>query len=219
MRVESLNKIRKAILEYDAVRNKKYHVVGDAFRVLIGAVLSQRTRDENTDKAAKNLFSFVSEPGDIVGMRAMRLRELIKPSGFYRRKAESLKKICRILIRDYDGAVPKARESLVKLPGVGFKTADIVLLYGFGIKTIPVDVHVEIVSKRIGLVRKNAKYEEIRTTLERLFKNDRSKINSGMVEFGQRVCLTARPKCYACPLVGVCRYENKNMKAPKNYTP
>lgn len=216
MITKGLDKIRKTVLEYDSIRSKKYHTGGNAFRVLIGAILSQRTRDENTDKAAKGLFSVVSKPEEIVKMKTARLQKLIKPSGFYRQKTRNLKKICKILIRDYRGKVPKNREALIKLPGVGFKTADIVLLYKFGVPTIPVDVHVEIVSKRLGLVRKEAKYEETRTALESLFaKKDLPKINSGMVEFGQRICLTARPRCYVCPLVDVCKYEKKNLIAPK----
>ena len=139
MLMKGLNKIRRIILEYDSLRKKKYHIRSrDTFHVLVGAVLSQRTRDESTDKAAKNLFSVVSKPEDIVKMDVKRLQTLIKPSGFYRQKAKSLKKICKILIRDYGGDVPKDRESLIKLPGVGFKTADIVLLYKFGVPTIPV---------------------------------------------------------------------------------
>ncbi|MBI4176912.1 MAG: endonuclease III [Candidatus Aenigmarchaeota archaeon] len=216
MQTGSLNKIRKTILEYDAIRNKKYHVAGDAFHVLIGAVLSQRTRDENTDKAAKNLFSVVSHPGEIIKMRAKRLERLIKPSGFYRTKAKNIRKICEILVNDFGGNVPKDREALMKLPGVGFKTADIVSLYAYGVPTVPVDVHVDVVSKRLGLVGENAKYEEIRTTLENMFdEKEIPRINSGMVEFGQRVCLTARPKCYMCSLVRVCKYDRKNLAPPK----
>ncbi len=215
MVVQGLNKIRETILEYDTSRNKKYHVRGNAFRVLIGAILSQRTRDQNTDKAAKNLFSVVSKPQDIIKMSLKKLQSLIKPSGFYRTKSENIKKVCEILVSDHNGKVPKAREKLMELPGVGFKTADIVSLYAYGIPTIPVDIHVEMVSKRLGLVRRKAKYEEIRTTLENLFEGDKQKINSGMVEFGQRICLTAKPKCYMCPLVDVCKFEKKNMNVPK----
>ena len=215
MRTGNLNKIRKTILEYDAVRNKKYHIAGDAFRVLVGAVLSQRTRDSKTDEAAKTLFSVISRPEEIVKMNIKRLEKLIKPSGFYRTKAKNIKKLCEILVHDYNGNVPKGREELLKLPGVGFKTADIVSLYAYGIPTIPVDVHVDVVSKRLSLVDKNAKYEETRTTLEKIFdKKEIPRINSGMVEFGQRICLTARPKCYLCPLVGICVYEKKNFVKP-----
>lgn len=217
--MESLERIRKVVLNHAAKRKKRYHVSSrSAFQVLIGAVLSQRTRDENTDRAARNLFSAASTPEKIAGMRTNRLRALIKPSGFYRTKAKNIKRMCEILVRDYGGNVPKDREALMKLPGVGFKTADIVLLYGFGVPTIPVDVHVEVVSKRLGLVGKGAKYEEVRQSLEGLFrKNDLPEINAGMVEFGQRICLTARPKCYICPLADVCKYGKKNLVPPKGY--
>ncbi|MBI3412775.1 MAG: endonuclease III [Candidatus Aenigmarchaeota archaeon] len=197
------------------MRNKKYHVVGDVFHVLVGAILSQRTRDENTDRAAKKLFSVVSSPEEIVKMGVNRLQKLIKPSGFYRQKAKNLKKMCKVLVEEYHGKVPRNRENLLKLPGVGFKTADIVMLYGFGVSTIPVDVHVDVVSKRLGLVDKNAKYEETRKTLEARFDKDMVSVNSGMVEFGQKICLTAHPKCYMCTLVKICKYEKKNLVPPK----
>ncbi len=214
--MEGLNKIRRVILDHDLRREKRHHVSSrNVFQTLLGAVLSQRTRDEKIDEASRNLFSAVSKPEDMEKMSLQTIQKLIKPSGFYRQKSKNIKKICKALIKNHKRHVPKERGELLKLPGVGFKTADIVLLYGFGIKTIPVDVHVEVVSKRLGLVRKEAKYEETRITLENLFeKKDLPKINSGMVEFGQRICLTAKPKCYLCPLVGVCRYERKNLVKP-----
>jgi len=216
--MKTLNKIHKVILDFDKERKKRYHTSRRSiFEILIGAILSQRTRDQNTDRASKNLFSVVSKPEDLVGMKLASLQKLIKPSGFYRQKAKTIKKLCTILIKELDSKVPRKREDLIKLPGVGFKTADIVLLYSLGEKTIPVDIHVEVVSKRLGLVQKNAKYEEIRTSLENLFKKkDRERINSGMVEFGQKVCLTNRPKCYICPLVDVCKYDKKNLKSVSN---
>ncbi|MBI4167357.1 MAG: endonuclease III [Candidatus Aenigmarchaeota archaeon] len=211
--MEGLNKIRRVILYYDLQREKKHHVSSrNVFQTLLGAVLSQRTRDENTDKASKNLFPVVSKPEDMEKMSLQTIQKLIKPSGFYRQKSKNLKKICEVLIKNHKGRVPREREELLKLPGVGFKTADIVLLYAYGIPTIPVDVHVDVVSKRLGLVEKSAKYEETRKTLEKIFdRKEIPRINSGMVEFGQRVCLTARPKCYMCPLVKVCKYDKKNL--------
>jgi len=182
----------------------------NVFKLLIITILSQRTRDENTRKAAENLFSKVSKPEEILLLSDKELQKLIKPSGMYKQKAKNIKKLCKILVEELKGKIPRKREDLLKLPGVGNKTADIVLSYGFGLPVIAVDVHVEVCSKRLGLVNEKAKYEEIRNTLEKLTpEKDRYLVNLGFVRFGQDICLTRNPRCYACPLFEICEYENK----------
>ena len=182
----------------------------NVFKLLITTILSQRTRDENTRKAAENLFSEVSKPEEILLLRDKELQKLVKPSGMYKQKAKKIKELCKILVEELKGKIPRKREELLKLPGVGNKTADIVLSYGFGLPVIAVDVHVEVCSKRLGLVNKKAKYDEIRNTLEELTpEKDRYLVNLGFVRFGQEICLTRNPRCYACPLFEICEYENK----------
>lgn len=184
----------------------------NVFKLLITTILSQRTRDANTRKAANNLFSIVSKPEEILELSDKRLQELIRPSGPFRQKSKNIKKLCKILVEELDGKIPKTREELMDLPGVGNKTADIVLSYGLGEPVIAVDVHVEVCSKRLGLVGKKAKYDEIRETLEELTpEKERYVINLGFVRFGQEICLTRRPRCYACPFVKICIYEKKNL--------
>ena len=190
----------------------RHHLAHNRFQLLIGTVLSQRTRDENTEIAEKRLFSVAATPEAILKLPDKKLEDLIRPSGFYKQKAHNIKKICDILIRQYASAVPSSREDLISLPGVGFKTADVVLCYGFGRPTIPVDVHVEICSKRLGFAAKNAKYEEIRKNLEDLVPiKDRFLINLGFVEFGKEICRTYRPKCPVCELKNICEYYKHNM--------
>ncbi|MEM5772831.1 MAG: endonuclease III [Candidatus Aenigmatarchaeota archaeon] len=182
----------------------------DVFELLITTILSQRTRDENTRKAAKNLFSVVSKPEEILKLSDKKLQELIKPSGMYKQKAKNIKKLCKILVEELKGRIPRTREELMKLPGVGDKTADIVLSYGFGFPFIAVDIHVEVCSKRLGLVDKKADYMEIRKSLEEIVpKKDRYLVNLGFVRFGQEICLTRNPKCNACPFFDFCEFENK----------
>ncbi|MCD6477742.1 MAG: endonuclease III [Candidatus Aenigmarchaeota archaeon] len=177
------------------------------FKLLITTVLSQRTRDENTYRASKNLFSVVNGPEDILKLPLKNLKELIKPSGMYRQKAERIKKICKILVKEYGGKVPNTREELMKLPGVGYKTADIVLSYGFGVPTIAVDTHVNRIPKRIGIVRKDATVEEVRKTMEKYVKGrKRFLVNIGLVRFGQEICRPVRPKCEICPINKICDY-------------
>ncbi len=211
--MEKTDKIRKTIFEYHAMR--RHYAKAPPFKILVSAILSQRTRDRNTEIATERLFNVASDPAGMSKIGAKRLEHLIKESGFYRRKSRTLRRLCRMLEEKYYGRVPSSRELLLSLPGVGYKTADMVLLYAYGVETIPVDVHVEVVSKRLGLVPQNAKYEEIGAGLEKIFPGkERLKINSGMVQFGQTVCLTAKPKCYMCPLVGVCVYDKKNLVPP-----
>jgi endonuclease-3 len=182
----------------------------NVFKLLIITILSQRTRDENTRKAAENLFSKVSKPEEILLLSDKELQKLIKPSGMYKQKAKNIKKLCKILVEELKGKIPRKREDLLKLPGVGNKTADVVLCYGYGIPTIPIDTHCNKVPKRLGLVPQKAKYEEIRNTLEKLTpEKDRYLVNLGFVRFGQDICLTRNPRCYACPLFEICEYENK----------
>ncbi len=111
------------------------------------------------------------------------------------------------MIKDYRVSFPRKRSELLTLPGVGFKTADVVLSYGLGEPVIAVDVHVEVCSKRLGFVRKEAKYEEIRTTLENLVpKEERFLVNLGFVNFGKDTCRTRNPKCEICELNEICDF-------------
>lgn len=184
----------------------------DVFKLLITTILSQRTKDANTEKSANSLFSHVSSPEEILELPDKKLQELIRSSGTFRQKSINIKKLCKILVQDLNGRIPSTREELMKLPGVGNKTADIILSYGFGQSVIAVDVHVRVCSERLGLVRKNAEYDEIRKTLEKITpEKERYLVNIGFVRFGQAICLTRRPRCYICPLVKICVYNKKNL--------
>lgn len=177
------------------------------FQLLIATILSQRTRDENTEKAASQLFKVARTPQQILKLPNKRLQQLIRPSGFYRQKAKKIKEVSRIILEKYKGNVPSGREKLLELPGVGYKTADVVLCYGFGRKTIPVDVHVAVCSKRLGLT-KNSEPEKIRMDLEKIIP-ERCKriINLGFVNFGKEICLTRNPRCSICKLNIICDYQ------------
>ena len=177
------------------------------FKLLITTVLSQRTRDENTWLASRQLFSVAKTPEDISKLPLRKIEKLIRPSGTYRQKAKRIKEISKILLEKYNSRVPDTREELMKLPGVGYKTADIVLSYGFGVPTIAVDTHVNRIPKRIGIVDENATVEEVRKKLESLVKGKkRFLINMGLVRFGQEICRPVKPRCDDCPLNKICDY-------------
>lgn len=201
-------------LEQRYGRYVKEHSVhkSNPFQVLIGCLLSQRTRDENTEVAINNLFSVAKTPSEILKIPTKKLEKLIKPAGFYRQKAKRIKQICKIVLEKYNGKVPKTREELMELPGVGYKTADVTLCYGFKKPTIPVDVHVFVTSKRLGIAPKDGDVEEVRLALEKLVQeNKRYIVNIGFVQFGREICRTRNPKCKICPIERLCSYENKNI--------
>ena len=193
-----MNKIKKFI-DFLERRYGYPKITKNRFKLLITTVLSQRTRDENTWRASRQLFSAARTPKSISKRPLKRLENLIRPSGTYRQKARRIKEISKILIEKYNGHVPNTREELMKLPGVGYKTADIVLSYGFGVPIIAVDTHVNRIPKRLGIVDKSADVEEVRERLENLVKGrKRFLVNIGLVRFGQEICKPVNPKCSTC---------------------
>lgn len=187
----------------------------EVFKILISTILSQRTRDENTERAAKNLFSKADTQKKILKLTDKELEELIKPSGPYRQKAKRIKEVSKIILEKYKGKVPKTREELMELPGVGFKTADVVLMYGHGIPSIAIDTHCNRIPKRIGLVDEKADVEEVKRVLENLIpKKDWYIVNLGLVQFGREVCRPINPRCEICSMSRYCRYflEKTNVK-------
>jgi endonuclease-3 len=179
----------------------------EIFKVLIKTILSQRTRDENTDKAAKALFSKADTLEKILKLSKKELEKIIRPSGPFIQKAKRIKAVSKIILDEYEGKVPKTREELMDLPGVGFKTADIVLMYGHGIPSIAIDTHCNRVPKRIGLVDNKANVEEVKEVLESLIpKKDWYIVNMGLVQFGREICRPINPKCNICPISNYCEY-------------
>ena len=177
------------------------------FATLVGAVLSHRTKDEMTDIAFERLFKKYKTPEDIAKAPVRELEKLIRGVGFYRQKAKRLKKIAGIILAKHNGQVPNDRDELMKLPGVGPKTADIVLSFAFRLPEIAVDTHVETVAKRLGIADEKDGYEEIKRKLEELTEiDDRPLINTLFVKFGKEICRRPIPKCRLCPFTTLCRY-------------
>ena len=175
------------------------------FKTLIGCVLSQRTRDVNAKKAAEALFTVAEGPEDILKLGKNRLTRLIRCSGFYNQKARYVRGICEALVKEFDGCVPNDREHLLSLPGVGPKTADIVLSYAFNMPAIAVDVHVETVAKRLELVEGEADLEEVKRALEALVSpENRRLVDSAFVRFGKEFCRSRAPRCGQCFLKPLC---------------
>jgi len=182
------------------------HGETDPFRVLISTVLSQRTRDENTEAASRRLFSKYSTPEQLAERKPAELFDLLRPAGMYRQKASRIIEISRILVKDYAGIVPSSLDDLLRLPGVGRKTANIVLHVSFGMEAMAVDTHVQRISNRIGWV--DTKYPD--ATEAELVKMLPSyllgPLNGSMVEFGKSVCKPIKPLCVSCEIRECCHY-------------
>lgn len=175
------------------------------FQILISTILSQRTKDANTSKASKRLFSKYKTAKDVAEASLSEIKKLIKPSGFYNEKAKNVKETSEILVEEYEGKVPRDREDMMDLPGVGPKTSGIVIVYGFGErKAIPVDVHVKRISNRIGLVD-TRKPVEVEQRLKQITpKKYWIPLNHLFVEHGQQTCKKTNPKCKECVIRKYC---------------
>jgi endonuclease III len=177
---------------------------GDPFRVLIGCILSLRTRDETTAEAAPRLFREASTPQAMLDLGEDAIARLIYPVGFYRTKAAVIVGICRELIARFGGRVPESIDALLTLKGVGRKTANLVVTQAYGKPGICVDTHVHRISNRWGLVRTRTPDETedaLRVALPRRYWIE---YNSLLVAFGQTICQPLSPWCSRCPVAHLC---------------
>ena len=185
----------------------------DPFCVLVGTILSARTKDACTAGAVRRLFAAAQKPpfnaDDLERLDVAELERLIYPVGFYRDKARHLKELPRVLRERFGGILPHTVEELCELPGVGRKTANLTVAVGFDLPAICVDVHVHRISNRLGLVRTKTPLET-EMALRRLLPVRYWKTwNSHLVSFGQTRCGPVRPKCAGCPIRNCCQEEKK----------
>ena len=174
------------------------------FLILISCILSLRTRDTVSLPASQRLFEHAQTPQTLLLLSPSTIEKLIYPTGFYRHKAKEILAICTILLEKYKGKVPNTHEELIALPGVGPKTANLVLAEGFGIPAICVDTHVHRISNRLGLV-KSKTVEQTEEQLKLVLpKHYWSEYNKLMVMWGQNICVPISPKCSICPLLPLC---------------
>ena len=176
------------------------------YEVLISTILSQRTKDVNTHKASKALFEKYPEPKDLAEAPIEDVKELIKPAGFYNVKSERIIEAARIVHEEYYDEVPEDIDKLLDLEGVGRKTANCVLVYGFGEPAVPVDTHVHRISNRLGIADTKDPEETEKILEKKIPKKYWIEINRLMVEFGKNICQPRIPKCEKCPLTEFCDY-------------
>jgi endonuclease-3 len=198
-------KYRPPILTEIGMRN-------DPFRVLISCILSLRTKDEVTERASNALFKIAGNPKKLAKLGIARIERLIRQVNYYRTKAERIRGIAKTLIKDYKSKVPDTFEELLKLKGVGRKTANIVMMHGHRNKeALAVDVHVHVISNRLGLVKtKNA--DETEKQLRKVLPKKYWPVyNDYLVIYGQNICTTAYPKCGSCVIEKYCVYPDKDL--------
>ncbi len=178
----------------------------DPFHVLVGTILSQRTRDEMTEKATDQLFARYADARALADAEPADVERLIRPVGFYHQKAPQIQRVSRILVERYGGRVPSTYEALMDLPQVGSKTANCVLVYGFGIPRIPVDTHVHRVSNRLGLVSAKTPEKTEAALMAVVPRRYWLAVNELFIAFGKDVCRPIRPRCEACSFRPFCKY-------------
>lgn len=193
-----------------ALKNLQIQEDGDPFKILIGTILSARTRDEVTTAVIKTLFSRFKNPDELSRANLSDIKKLIQKIGFYNVKAARLKEVSQLIIKKYNGEVPSNLNDLLTLPGVGRKTANCVLVYGFKKAAIPVDIHVHRISNRIGIVNTKNPEETENVLQKSIDKKYWIRVNETFVTFGQNICLPIKPKCNVCQLTKMCKYYAKN---------
>jgi endonuclease III len=186
------------------------------FDLVIAVLLSAQCTDALVNKVTRTLFEKYKTPEDYLSVSLEELQQDIRSIGLYRNKAKNIKSLCELLLEEYGGEVPQSRDELVKLPGVGRKTANVVVSVAFGEPALAVDTHVERVSKRLAICRWKDSVLEVEKTLMRKIPREKwSDTHHRLIFFGRYHCKAQSPQCEICPLLDLCREGQKRMKRKK----
>lgn len=189
-----------------ALRELHEAETGGPFSILIGTILSARTRDESTTKVVKELFKKYPTAKALSSARVRDVEKIIKSIGFYHVKSRRIIEVARVITTKYGGQVPSELDKLVELPGVGRKTANCVLVYAFEMPAIPVDIHVHRISNRLGLVSTKSPEETEQALMKKIPKKFWIDINDTFVMYGQNICKPVSPMCNVCKIKNNCDY-------------
>jgi endonuclease-3 len=176
----------------------------DPFTILISTLISLRTKDEVTAEASERLFRLAGSPAEMLALSPETIAKTIYPAGFYRNKAKTILAVCRELVDLHDSRVPDTIEQLLTMPGVGRKTANLVVTLGFGKPGICVDTHVHRISNRLGYVRTKTPEQTEFALREKLPQRYWIDYNTLLVAFGRRICRPVSPLCTSCPIRDYC---------------
>ena len=202
--VEGLKKLKKAVRKFRTPSVTVIAKKNDPFAVLVSCIISLRTRDEVTELASARLFALAKLPAELLELSNSKIEKAIYPAAFYRNKTKSLKELCQVLVKEYSGKVPDQLEELLKLKGVGRKTANLTLILGHNKPGICVDIHVHRISNRWGYVKTKSPDETEMVLREILPKRFWKGYNDLLVSFGQNLCKPVSPFCSSCPVEDEC---------------
>lgn len=175
-----------------------------AFRSLISTIMSSRTKDPVTVEAARRLFAKHRTPEAMASANPEHIAKLIYPVGFYKTKAKQLVRVAEMIMERFGGRVPRTREELMELPGVGRKTANLVLSVAFGVPAICVDTHVHRISNRLGWVKTDTPGDTESALMKLLPESEWAALNRIIVNHGQQVCHPTSPRCSGCIIAELC---------------
>lgn len=202
---EAIAILRKEAERYNPPVSERQHAYHNPFRVLVSVLLSARTKDETTDTVVDRLFEKVSSPADIAALSAKELEKLLYPVGFYKTKAKHLRDTSRLIMENYNGIVPDMMQELLNLPGIGRKSANLILGLVFNKPSICVDTHVHRIVNRWGYVRTKTPFETEMALRKKLSEKYWIEINRLLVIYGQNVCTPVSPYCSKCSIGEYCK--------------
>lgn len=182
------------------------------FELLVATILSAQCTDKQVNHVTKDLFNRLKTPQDFVSAPNETIEELIRSTGYFRNKAKNIKNCSKSLLEKYDGQVPQSLDELVKLPGVGRKTANVVLGSAFNIPGIVVDTHVARISKRLGLTENNNPVKIEYDLMEIIPREEWNVFSLQLIYFGRAICKARKPACPTCPLYDLCNFPDKISK-------
>lgn len=202
---EIMEKLKEIYPSTEKTTLNRMRTKPDPFKVLISCLLSLRARDENTEKVSKQLYEVADTPEQIVNLPTDQLEKLIFSSGHYKKKARVLQSVSNELITRFNSKVPKTKEELLSIKGIGPKTANIVLAFAFNQLVLPIDTHCHRIPNRLGWLKtKNPEQteKELEKILPKIYWQD---FNAIFVQFGRDICQPISPKCSICPINKYCK--------------
>ncbi len=209
VRVKIVEIILKTLRDrYPVVKTQLTH--NNAFQLLIATILSAQCTDNQVNKVSKKLFAKYPDPTSLSQAPIDNIKKIIFSTGFYNNKSRNIKACATALLKEHEGVVPEDIKKLIKLPGVGRKTANVVLSAAFGHPAIVVDTHVLRISRRLGLTKEKDPVKIEFDLMDRIPKESWSDLSLQLIYFGREICDAKKPSCPSCPLFDVCPTRGKN---------
>ena len=204
------DKIRNILRKiYPEVRTQLFH--NNPFQLLVATILSAQCTDKQVNQVTPVLFNHLKTPADFATAPLKTIEKLIRPTGFFHNKAKNIRNCAQALLENHDGEVPQILDELVKLPGVGRKTANVVLGAAFGIPGVVVDTHVARISNRLGLTMHQNPVKIEYDLMDLIPKKAWNDFCLQLIFFGRSTCMARKPKCPQCPLEKLCPWPHKTM--------